>query len=129
MAASGYMTEEDTELIWSTSISTAQFDKINVRIGELLNFWITGDAATDITNTAVLPIVEHLSEETLIELLGASKVTGIVIPYDWITANVSKIVTDLLSRNWRLLEKVADKLGKHHHIKYSNKLTLPSHSD
>ena len=129
MAASGYMTEADTESIWSATLDTTRFGKINVRIGEVLNFYLTGDATTDITNTTVLPILEQLSEEALFELIKVAKITKVNLPMEWISANVVYITTRILSKNRMILERVMDKLETHHHIRYSNKLTLPSHSD
>jgi hypothetical protein len=43
------MTEADVESIWDTTWDTTRFGKINVRIGELLNFLVHGDATTDVT--------------------------------------------------------------------------------
>lgn len=130
MAVTGYMTELDTESIWSLGdFDTTRFGKINVRIAEILNFLVHGDASTDITDTTVKPILEQISEEIFIELTMAAKgsTKSGINPWDFIMANVSKI-------GWRyydryLLRKVRIKLGKQHLIKYSNKLSLPSHSD
>lgn len=99
------MTEEDTESIWSTALDTGQFDNINVRIGELLNFYLTGDATTDITNTGVLPVLEQISEEFLIQLIEAAKVTGVVIPYIWISANIITLFTQIIRKYKYLLGK------------------------
>lgn len=123
------MTEADTESIWDCALDTTRFGKINVRIGEVLNMWVNEDAATDVTNTAVLPMLEQLSEQALQKLIAASKMTGIQNPWDFIQANVANITAEVITENYFILDKIADILQKHHHIKYSNKLTLPSHSD
>ena len=73
MAASNYMTEADTESIWDTTLDTTRFGKIGVRIAEILNFWINGDATSQVTDTGVTPILEQLSEECLVELIAAAK--------------------------------------------------------
>lgn len=109
MAAAGYMTEGDVESIWDDTWETTRFNFINVRIGEILNFLVHGDAATDITDTAVLPVLEQISEEILLELKLAAKGGKFNNPWDFIQANVSKI-------DWRyydnyLLKKVREKLG------------------
>ena len=110
MAASGYMTEGDVESIWDLGdFNSTRFDFINVRIGEILNFLVHGDATTDITATTVKPILEQISDEIFIELTHASKGSKFNNPWDFILANVSKI-------DWRfydnyLLKKVREKLG------------------
>ncbi len=114
IAASGYMTETDTESIWDTTLDSTRFGKINVRIGEILNFWITGDASTDITDTEVTPILEQLSEEALTELIAASKVTGVVIPTAWLAANVASITMNVINRNYSILKRVQEVLYDKH---------------
>ena len=91
MAFAGYMTEADVESIWDTKWDTARFDNINLRIGEMLNFLIGGDATAVITNTAVLPILEQVSEEILLDLKLAAQANSIIVPWDFITANISKL--------------------------------------
>ena len=110
MAASGYMTEADVEGIWDTEWDTTRFNLINIRFAEMLNFLINGDATNQITDTAVLPILEQISEEILLDLKMAAQANAIVVPWDFIQANISKI-------DWRfydtyLLKKVRKKLGQ-----------------
>ena len=109
MAASGYMTELDVESIWDTAWSTARFDKINVRIAEILNFLVHGDATTDVTNTTVKPILVQISEEILLDLKLAAQANAIIVPWDFIQANISKI--DWKFYDTYLLKKVRQKLG------------------
>ena len=129
MAAAGYMTEVDTESIWAAVLDTTRFGKVNVRIGEVLNFWVNENAATDVSSTKVLPILEQISEETLIMLLQVSKANVTKNPWDFIMANITNIATDMVFKNERLLNKVGIILQKKHIIKQTPKLTLPSHSD
>ena len=110
MAFAGYMTELDTESIWDTAWDTTRFAKINIRIGEILNFLVSGDATTAITSTAVLPIVEQISEEILLDLKLAAQANAIVVPWDFIAANISKI--DWKFYDTYLLKKVREKLGQ-----------------
>ena len=112
MAAAGYMTELDTESIWSTSLTTARFDNINVRIGELLNFEITGDAATDITDTKVLPILEHISEEVLFEIIVSSKGVGEAVPWHVAAASITSVFNRMLGNYWRTIRKIKKVLGQ-----------------
>ena len=110
MAFIGYMTELDVESIWDTAWDTTRFGKINIRIGEILNFLVYGDATTEITSTAVLPIIEQISEEILLDLKLAAQANAIIVPWDFIQANISKL-------DWRfydgyLLKKVREKLGQ-----------------
>ena len=128
MAFAGYMEETDTETIWNLGdFDTTRFALINVRIGEVLNFLVYGNATQEITDTAVKPIVEQISEEIFLDLMHASKGSKFNNPWDFILANVSKM-------SWKfydnyLLKKVRIRLGKQYSVKYSNKLSLPSHSD
>ena len=110
MVAVGYMTEGDVESIWDTEWITARFNKINIRIAEILNFLVTGDATSQVVNTAATPILEQISEEILLELNMAAKSNGTDVPWDFIQANVSKI--DWRSYDTYLLEKVRKTLGK-----------------
>ena len=109
MAAAGYMTEIDVESIWDTAWDTARFGKINVRIGEILNFLVHGDASTDVTATTVLPILEQISEEILLDLSLAAKATGVIVPWNFIQANISKI--DWKFYDTYLLKKVREKIN------------------
>lgn len=109
MAASNYMTEADVESIWDTAWDTTRFGNIGVRIAEMLNFLISGDATSQITDTSVIPILEQISEEILLDLKLAAQANAILVPWDFISANISKI-------DWRfydgyLLKKVRQKLG------------------
>ena len=91
MAFAGYMTETDVESIWDTLWVTARFDFINLRIGEILNFLVTGSAATEVTSTAVKPVLKQISEEILLDLKLAAQANAITVPWDFIQANISKI--------------------------------------
>lgn len=110
MAFAGYMTEGDVESIWKTDWDTTRFDKINIRIGKVLNFLVMDNATTEITSTAVLPILEQISEEILLELNMAAKSNGTEVPWDFILANVSKV--DWKFYDTYLLEKVRKVLGR-----------------
>jgi len=94
------MTEVDTESIWSTTLDTTRFGKIGVRIAEVLNFKINQNATSQVTSTAVTPILEQISEEILIDLIAAAKGTGVTRPWDFIQANFGDSVTKILWR-WR----------------------------
>jgi len=109
MAAAGYMTEVDVESIWDTAWDTTRFGKINVRIGEMLNFLIHGDATTDVATAGVLPVLEQISEEILLDLKLAAQANAITVPWDFISANISKI--DWKFYDTYLLKKVREKLG------------------
>ena len=109
MAASNYMTEADVESIWDTSWDTTRFGNIGVRIAEVLNFLVNGDATSQVTNTAVIPILEHISEEILLDLKLAAQANAITVPWDFIQANISKI--DWKFYDTYLLKKVRNVLG------------------
>jgi len=109
MAFAGYMTETDVESIWDTLWVTARFDFINLRIGEILNFLVTGSAATEVTSTAVKPVLKQISEEILLDLKLAAQANAITVPWDFIQANISKM--DWEFYDTYLLKKVRQKLG------------------
>lgn len=131
MAASGYMTEADTESIWATTLVTARFNKINVRIGEILNFYCNKnhDAATDITDTKILPILEQISEEGLFELLASAAIEKPTNPWQFVQANVPNVMAKIIRKNKAILDIVKEHIESKLHVKISSKLTLTSHSD
>jgi len=110
MAASNYMTEADVESIWDTEWDTTRFGNIGVRIAEILNFLVSGNATSQVTDTSVLPILEQISEEILLELKLAAQANAIIVPWDFISANISKI--DWSFYDNYLLKKVRKKLGQ-----------------
>ena len=132
MASSGYMTIGDTRSVWNAALlDETRFDYINVRFGEILNFKCRKDkdAATDITETKVLPILEQISEEALFRLIAASKLAGVTKPWEFIQANVVSVMSKVLRDNSELIDEIKLVLETKVIIKYSNKLNLPSHSD
>ena len=131
MASSGYMTELDTESIWDTVLDTARFTKINVRLGEILNFHVRADhdSQTDITDTKVLPILEQLSEEALVELISSAKTIDHPIPVEYVMSHAVSVMSSLLKKNYWTIRTIKELLESKIVIKYSNELTLPSHSD
>ena len=112
MAASGYMTELDTESIWNTLLVTARFDLINVRIAEQLNFWINHDATEQVTDAKVTPLLEQISEEVLLELIQASKSYRTTDPWNFIQANVARISRKILTNYRELLKEIRLTLTK-----------------
>jgi hypothetical protein len=91
MAAANYMTELDVESIWANDWDTTRFGKIGVRIAKILNFLISADATSQVTNTGATPILEQISEEILLELAAKAKLAKAVKPWNFILANLSKI--------------------------------------
>lgn len=129
MAAANYMDEDDYESIWSTTIETAQFGKIGIRMAEILNFRVNKDSTQQVTRAGSIPILEQISEECSILLIAASKTTAVDRPWDFIQANVMSFMIKQM-RIWdTFLDDIAAIEGKKHDIKYSNLLRLPSHSD
>ena len=106
------MTELDTESIWKTSLEPNRFAKINVRIGELLNFEIISDASTDITDTKVLPILEQISEEVLFEVLVSSKGVGEAAPWHIAQMAITSVFNRMVSNYWRTFRKIRKILGQ-----------------
>ncbi len=132
MASSGYMTEADVESIWNLGdFDTTRFGKINVRMGEILNFSVRTDmdAQTDITDTKILPILEHLSEEGFNILVAASKGSKFNNPWDFIDANVFSVMARLLRTNRETIEDLKTQQEAKVHLNYSGTLELRSHSD
>ncbi|KKM72327.1 hypothetical protein LCGC14_1421670 [marine sediment metagenome] len=116
MAASGYMTELDTESIWDASFDTTRFDKINIRIAEQLNFWVNDDSTIQVTNAAVTPQLEQLSEEILLDIVQSSKSYAVEKPWDFIQALVSRVSTRILANYDPLLKKIRSL--PHHRIAF-----------
>ena len=129
MAAANYMTELDTENIWTIVLDTTQFGNIGVRIAEQLNFWVNDDATSQVTNTAITPILEQISEEILFDLLAAAKGTDVIDPWTWMQANIVRVSVRILKNYGVIFRKIKKILGSQYNVKFSNKLTLPSHSD
>ena len=126
------MTEADLESIWNLGdFDTTRFGKINVRMGEILNFTVRTDkdAQTDITDTKITPILEHLSEEGFNLLVAASKGSKFNNPWDFIEANVWTVMSRLLQANVEVINELKEQQESKVHLNYSNTLTLPSHSD
>lgn len=129
MAATNYMTEADTESIWDTSLDTTRFGKIGVRLAEILNFWINGDATTNVTDTKVTPICEQLSEEALVRLIAAAKANAVTNPWEFIWSNVSSVMVQVIRENDIILERAKEILTKRYHMTDSEELELPSSTD
>ena len=129
MAAANYMTEADTESIWAATLDTTRFGKIGVRMAEFINFKLYRDSTNQCTETAVTPMLEEFSEEVLIDLIQAAKANVTLNPWDFIQANI----TSFLIQHYKLWKEefteIKIKLEQQHRIKFSSKLTLPSHSD
>jgi len=84
MTSSGYATEATFESIWDTTIATARFNDLNVRIGEILNFLIMEDEATDTTDTAVTTVLAHITEVLIVEIVAQSKINATTNPWDFL---------------------------------------------
>lgn len=111
MAASSYMTRTDTQTIWDVTLDNTRYALVAVRIAEQLNFWANDNSTTQVTNTAVTPILEQMSEEILLELIQASKSYAVEKPWDFIQANVARISTRILINYDLVLEKIKNILG------------------
>ena len=124
------MTEADTESIWDTALDTNRFGKIGVRIAELLNFAVNGNATSQVTSTAVTPIMEQLSEEILIELIATAKISAVTDPWDFIASNVVSVASRCLRKNQDIINDIQEVLNAGHHIKYVDIFsTNRSHED
>lgn len=131
MASLGYMTELDTESIWNVVLDTTRFGKINVRMGELLNILVRKDkdSQTDITDAKILPMLEQISEEALLELIQASKSNRTTDPWNFIQANVFRVISKVYRSNTKLMILLQEQQETKLHLKYSGLLSLRSHSD
>lgn len=131
MAASGYMTYADFKSIWSAEIVETRFNLINIRMGELLNFTVRPDkdSQTDVTNTKVLPMLEQASEEALLDLMNAAKSNKFSDVWQFINSRSNWVMSKLLFQNRRIIDEIKELLEAKLHVKYSNLLRLPKHSD
>ncbi len=105
------MTRTDTQTIWDVTLDTTRYNMVAIRIAEQLNFWVNDNATTQVTNVAVTPILEQISEEILLELIQASKSYAVEKPWDFIQANVARISTRILVNYDIILEKIKNILG------------------
>ena len=115
MAATNYMTELDTESIWDTLLDTTRFGKIGVRMAEILNFEINSNATEQITDVAITPILEQLSEEGLFRLIAAAKENAVINPWDFIQANVISVMNQLIQENQYMIGRIKKVLTKFYH--------------
>lgn len=115
MAASGYMTYDDFKSIWTSDLIEARFDLINVRLGEILNYFFTRDAPTDITDVTILPILEQLSEEALMNLLNGAKANKFSDVWQFINANAARIMSQILRDNREIVEMINLQLSNVYH--------------
>ena len=131
MAASNYMTEADTESIWSTGdFDTTRFGKIGVRMAEILNFKLYKDATNQCTNTAITPILEQISEECFIELVATAKMSAVTDPWDFIQANVGSFMSRKLKQWKKEIKEMREVESKQHRVKFQDiSSTFRSHSD
>ena len=106
MVSSGYMTYATFKSIWAAEIVEARFDLINVRLGGILNYFFTRDAATDITDTKIVPLLEQFSEEALMNLLNGAKANKFSDVWQFINANASRIMSRILSENPVIVEMI-----------------------
>ena len=107
------MTVAETRSIWDTALGdTTRFDYVGVRIAEQLNFWVNDNATTQVTNTAVTPILEQLSEEILLDLIMAAKGHAVTKPWNFIQANVVRISSRILANYGVILKKITKILDR-----------------
>jgi len=107
MVATSYITELDFEKLWATGdLETTRFVMIGVRMAELLNMVVHGDAATNVTDTKILPFLEQFSEELLLNLYAASKIKTLTNPWDFIQANVLSFFIKKYKENLILFDMI-----------------------
>ena len=111
MVSSGYMTEVTFEGIWGATISTAQFDLINIRLGGIFNYLLTRDGATDITDTAVLIMIIEMSEEALMQILQGSKSNKFTDVWRFIQSDAVSIISKILRDNEETVKMIKQDLG------------------
>ena len=111
MTSSGYMTYATFKSIWSAEIVEARFDLINVRLGGILNYYFTRDAATDITDTAIIPLLVQFSEEALMNLLNGAKANKFSDVWQFINANASMIMSRILDENPIIVDMIKTDLA------------------
>ena len=102
------MSISETQSIWGATLDATRFGKIGVRIAEILNFLVHGDATTNVTDAGCLPILEQISEEILISLLNAAKVDKFTDVWRFIQANVTKMDWEYYDNH--LIRKIKEKI-------------------
>lgn len=105
------MTYATFKSIWAAEIVEARFDLINVRLGGILNYFFTRDAATDITDTAIIPLLVQFSEEALMNLLNGAKANKFSDVWRFINANASMIMSRILRENPEIVDMIKKDLA------------------
>ena len=105
------MTYATFKSIWSAEIVEARFDLINVRLGGILNYYFTRDAATDITDTTIIPLLVQFSEEALMNLLNGAKANKFSDVWQFINANASMIMSRILDENPIIVDMIKTDLA------------------
>lgn len=106
--------------IWEDAFDSTRFGKIGIRMAEILNFRIFKDATQQVTTAGSTPILEHISEEALIELVAASKETGVTNPWDFIQANIGGFMMRKM-RQWKeFLDDIESIEGQKESIEFSD---------
>ena len=85
MAVAGYGVEATVESIWDHAWATARFDFINIAIGTRFNFWITGIAQTDITDTSVAALLAVETNDMFSYWNALAKIEKTTQPWDFIS--------------------------------------------
>ena len=112
MVSSGYMTYATFKSIWTAEIVEARFDLINVRLGGVLNFLLTRDAANDITDTRVTALLPQFCEEGLLNLMNGSKSNKFSDVWQFITTDAVRIMSRVLTQNREIVDMIYQVLGK-----------------
>ena len=118
------MTYATFKSIWDAEIVEARFDLINVRLGGILNYYFTRDAATDIVDTAIAPLLVQFSEEALMNLLNGAKANKFSDVWQFINANASMIMSRILRENPEIVDMI--KLDLANKKMELTRVTLPS---
>ena len=116
------MDETEFKSIWAhADVDDTRWTNVGVRMAEIINLWVNDDATAQVTNTAVTPILEQISEEAFRRIKMASKEEKYSDINSFIDSKVASVMTTVLLENDVILRKVKSILGH-------NKIELVSRS-
>lgn len=94
MASAGYGDETTWESIFNvtaTAVDATRFGHLNVYIAQQFNFYITGDANTDIADTKVTPMLASTTHMLIWEVYLEAKSANFANPWDQMTVSLGRI--------------------------------------
>lgn len=122
-----YGVEAEYNSIFGTTVDSTKFEYLDNQIAVIINLYVNNDPATNITDTEDIKIAKGIvhMKTHYIEQYVKSQKTDDPIAFMALPDRLFQ----LTYAEKLLLNKIGIKDSKRHIIKFTPKLTLPSHSD